>query len=248
METTRKAETRNETNYHGTDLRDVACFRDYASDETLRAMLRQPTYIRADAESRYEGNWAKQVIAKVTDYSRKHTQELPYHNFNHENDVAEVCDRIAEKLKLPARERFILHAAGKTHDLIVILGAKNNEVKTARRVNDLLITPEYNVAHTDAEEIGRTIVQTEVPQKPYTTLGEILCDADLANFGRTDFFEKSDLVRQELGINSGKGWYASCLNLLKNHKYHTQAARDMFDEQKARNIQKLEEMLGRAEC
>lgn len=243
-----ETKTRNEKNYRGANLDDVACFRDYASEEALRAMIRQQANPILNADSKYEGDWARQVIAKLTDYSREHTQNHPYHNFPHEMDVAAVCAEIARRLNLPAKDRFILAGAGITHDLIVIFGARDNEVKTARKVNDLIITPDYRVSHTDAEEIGRTIVQTEVPQKPYTLLGQIICDADLANLGRTDFFAKGELLAQEWNMPLDRKFYERQLAFIKSHEYHTQVARDMFDEQKAKNIQKLEEMLRGAEC
>jgi predicted metal-dependent HD superfamily phosphohydrolase len=235
METQRINQNQNQ----GTaDVRDTSGLRDYASEETLRAML-QPE----ETENPYNGIWAKQIIERVKEYSRQNTQAHPYHNFQHELDVAEVCARLAQELNLPARDRFVLNLAAPTHDLIVVFGAKDNEVKTARRVNDLLVSPEYRVSHNDAEEVGRTIVQTEVPQKPYTLLGEIICDADLASLGRVDFFEKGKLLALEWKMPLDKTFYERQLAFIKSHKYHTEAARKMFDEQKARNIAKLEEIL-----
>lgn len=47
------------------------------------------------------------------------------------------------------------------------------------------------------DEIRDCILATKVPQKPDGPLQEILCDADLFHFGKSDFFECDELMRVE---------------------------------------------------
>ena len=65
-----------------------------------------------------------------------------------------------------------------------------------------------------------------------------LLDADLANFGREDFFEKSELQRREIG-EAPHIFRAKTRELMLHHKWLTPAARDLWQGTKEENLQKL---------
>lgn len=82
-------------------------------------------------------------------------------------------------------------------------------------------------------------------------LAQLLADADVSNFGREDYSEKSERVFEEL-VGMGKaqdtpearvGFKKFGVNMLKTHKWNTEAARRLRDEQKAKNLAKLEQSL-----
>ena len=93
--------------------------------------------------------------------------------------------------------------------------------------------------------ISKNILATRMPQSPNSFLEEILCDCDLANFGRDDFFttcvnlrlEIENVTKTEIKI---KDWLEKTYNLLISHSYHTDIAKSYFDKKKQENLFKLE--------
>jgi hypothetical protein len=79
-------------------------------------------------------------------------------------------------------------------------------------------------------------------QVPSTPLSRYLLDADLANFGRDDFFEKSELQRLELGDDAAS-FRRKTLLLIENHVWLTPAAEKLWADTKARNVEKLREQI-----
>lgn len=183
------------------------------------------------------------TFRKIVAYSRQHTQTGLYHNYSHEKDVYRVARELGRMEGLDPREHYLLGISALTHDLIVEVKRKDNEERTAEQVYDILSCPEYGLSDKDREEIRKTILQTKDPQQPYTLLGKIICDADVFNFSRRDFLAKSELVRQELGIPAGNGWYEGCLKLLQTHNYHTDSARVLGSSWKSKNIALLERIV-----
>ena len=96
--------------------------------------------------------------------------------------------------------------------------------------------------------ISRIILATQFPHTPKTNLEEIMCDADLDNLGREDFYEKSELLRRELGAQgvakSPRQWYEGLLPFLEQHRYFTQAARQLRQERKEQYMREIKELLG----
>jgi hypothetical protein len=70
-----------------------------------------------------------------------------------------------------------------------------------------------------------------------------LLDADLANFGRDDFFEKSELQRKEMGEDQVL-FRQKTLILLQNHSWLTPAAHTLWHEGKEQNLQALIQTVG----
>ncbi|MFM1848362.1 MAG: hypothetical protein RL417_1836, partial [Pseudomonadota bacterium] len=75
-----------------------------------------------------------------------------------------------------------------------------------------------------------------------TGLSRYLLDADLSNFGRADFFEKSELQRLELGIDRER-FLRRTFALISTHSWQTDAARRLRQPTKEENIRKLSSIL-----
>ena len=75
-----------------------------------------------------------------------------------------------------------------------------------------------------------------------------MCDADLDNFGREDFFIKTELLRLELAKQnieiSPRNWYKNTLKLLEGHNYFTDSAKKLRKKGKEKHIQEIKELLG----
>jgi len=98
------------------------------------------------------------------------------------------------------------------------------------------------------EKVVTCIQATKMPQNPQSLLEEILCDADLANLGKNSYFSQSDLIRVEWENVCDKSfsdakWLEYEIDFLEKHSYHTDFAKNKFDDIKKSNIIKLRNKL-----
>ena len=88
---------------------------------------------------------------------------------------------------------------------------------------------------------------TRLPQSPQSLLEQILADADLDLFGRSDFLERNHKLRVELhafgNITTDEAWYNDQIRFMQQHRYWTTSARALRDSQKERNIEALQAFL-----
>jgi predicted metal-dependent HD superfamily phosphohydrolase len=173
---------------------------------------------------------------------------LLYHAYAHTEDVlSEVVD-LAVTDSLAAREIELLAVAAAWHDVGFIWSHTNNEPLAADATKRFLQnTKDFTIQ--EIELIGQMILDTALiadgtsfKQVASHPLSRYLLDADLANFGRDDFFEKSDLQRRELGeeIDSFR---KKTLALVRNHSWLTPAATTKWQAKKAANLTQLEQLV-----
>lgn len=189
-------------------------------------------------------NWAIEVAENFM-------MNLPigkyYHNLGHTLDphygVMAVADAHARSLGLddPEREKLAIMAA--FHDVGHVISNKDHEDIGAKLVEPAVYHL-LEMDETEAEEIFHGIRATKVlPEgnltSPSTLLERILCDADVDNFGRDDFFEKGELLRKEVGVEDKIAWYKGSIALLERHRYHTEPAQVLRNGQKQRNLEEL---------
>jgi hypothetical protein len=182
-------------------------------------------------------------------------KELPknlyFHNLSHTKDVLKVVETLAQKEGINGKGLVklktgaLIHDAGwlnqdrfpdKCHEEI---GAKMNYT----------ILPKFNYPMEDIPIYSDMTIATKIPQTPKSILEKILCDADVFNFGREDFFEKGDLLRKELAtkgvVFTDLEWYKNSLKLLEGHNFWTASARNITKVQKAENIEILKERISK---
>lgn len=193
-----------------------------------------------------ETNEYQKKIEFVKGIARALTPKLPYHNFRHAIDVYSAANTLAILGKAGYKDRFLLKTAALLHDIIVVPGLKDNENRSTEFARQYL--PKIGYSAEQAEKVGRLILATKMPQNPNGFLEELLCDADLDNLGRPDFFKLGEKVRIEFGLPKDKKWYQQQLQFLKGHHYHTEPAKILRNSGKQLNIQKLEKMLQEAKC
>jgi len=187
-----------------------------------------------------EGDQRK--IRLVTCVAKNLMPDLPYHNFcEHVVKIDQACARLAYEMDLPYSDRFLLATASRVHDIILVPGANDNEEKSAQFAKEFL--PQVGYGNAETQRVEGLILATKLPQNPRDYLEEIICDADLYNFGDESFFDCAECVRQELGIPNDEKWMENIYNLLTNHEYHTEVARALRNAGKKKNIRKLEKMI-----
>lgn len=164
----------------------------------------------------------------------------PYHNFEHACDVYEAVQRLADMEEVSFEDKYLLKTSALLHDVIMVPKNKDNEERSAEFCGSYL--PGLGYSSYEIEKTTGLILATKMPTKPSSLLEMILCDADVDNLGREDCLEKSECVRQELGIPQEQ-WYPMTLKFLESHKYYTESAKQLRDKGKQENIEKLKKLL-----
>jgi uncharacterized protein len=177
---------------------------------------------------------------------RELSPKLTYHNLWHtEKDVIPGCIRLAQHSGVTAEEMWLLETAAAFHDLGFTENTTNHELAGARIVAQVL--PRFDYSNQDIDRIIGMIMATRLPQSPRTRLEEILADADLDVFGRSDFFSRNEALRQEWAAFGReialKPWLEGQLAFLRSHSYFTPAARMLRRQMKEKHMEMLEEKL-----
>jgi predicted metal-dependent HD superfamily phosphohydrolase len=191
----------------------------------------------------------KTLLKKVELYATDsffHTdlEKLPYHNLKHTQSVVSNARHLAHHYQLSERDFFVVVASAWLHDLGYAIEREHHEAEGASAAGIFLINQSVDAA--DLETIKGCILATKLPQNPHNLLEEIVCDADLWHLGISDFGELSKRMRKEMEEMNHKKidkeeWRNQTINLFESHKYHTDYARMLLDDQKQKNLRKLKE-------
>jgi len=184
-------------------------------------------------------NKLKQVYRFAKNYMQENTNG-EYHNFRHAKCVTHAAIRLAEGEGVSPQEKFELETAALLHDIIVKPNGKYNEEWSAEISQGFLNFIGYN--EEEISSVYKLILATKMPTNPKSRLEKIMSDADVDNLGRSDFLERGEEVRKELGLPSGKSWYQIQLNFLKNHNYYTETAKQLRNKGLEENIEKVKKL------
>ena len=191
------------------------------------------------------------IIEKVSSFACEYIRnnmpdEYVFHKEKHTKIVVETALEIADGSGISDEEREILEIAAWFHDTGYAITYKGHEAESIRIATEFLAKEGYPEDKINA--VANCIKATQMPQSPNTLIEKIICDADLSNFGRKNFFERDDLVRAELEAVKQKKytdteWWIFAKELLQNHTYHTEYAREKFNKKKEKNILTLEGLI-----
>jgi HD superfamily phosphodiesterase len=171
---------------------------------------------------------------------------MVYHNFEHTKEVVESAKEIGKHSGLSDSEIEILLIAAWFHDTGIIEkynGHEENSIKIARE-----FLARNNYPSEKIDQISELILVTKMPQQPKNLLEEIICDADLSHIGRKGFNTRSQLLRAEWEAMLGKKandieWLKNNIEFIASNKFHTKYAKENFDEQRAKNLAKLQKRM-----
>lgn len=169
-----------------------------------------------------------------------------YHDIEHTLNVVESAKLIGEHNNLSDKDMEILLLAAWFHDTGLIYTYTGHEEKSIEIFNGFI-----NQNRLPAEKIERVanlIRATKIPRNPTDLLEKIICDADLSHIGQKGFQKRVKLLRQEWENMLGKKfsdieWMNSNIDFLTNNKFNTNYAKQVFEEQKQKNLEKLKKRL-----
>lgn len=177
-------------------------------------------------------------------------RDLYYHSASHTDDVLREAVLFALLDGLGEREIELLAVAAAYHDAGFMSSPVNNEAIGARMARAAM-EKSGNFTETEIDTVEKMILDTRLVstehglmQIPTLNLSKYLLDADLSNFGRDDFFEMGEKLRRELGYDRGL-FLRRTLELLVNHSWKVEPARNLREVQKQANLRKLQELVQR---
>ncbi|WP_296146596.1 Pycsar system effector family protein [uncultured Flavobacterium sp.] len=163
-----------------------------------------------------------------------------YHNFNHTLRVVNSVKILIENENVSPEDAELLLIASWFHDSGYVEGGENHEKRSAKIAEAFL--KDNNFPEEKIEKIKSFIIATEMTRLPETHLEKIMRDADCSHFGDKDYFNYSDLLREEWKATSGKEfskleWAEENLRFFVNgHRFFTDYAQRNWQPQKDANI------------
>jgi predicted metal-dependent HD superfamily phosphohydrolase len=180
-------------------------------------------------------------------------EHLYYHHSEHTtDDVLPTSVHLASMESISADDLFLLQIAALFHDTGFIERYHNNEEIGVRIAGEVL--PGFGFSTGQIQRIGNIILATRIaPVKERffqmagnDILEKIICDADLDNLGREDFFDKSANLYKEMGyfehVPDEKEWVDYMVFILESHRYYTASAIKLRAEGQKNNLAKALKM------
>lgn len=181
---------------------------------------------------------------------------LTYHGAHHTmSDVLPAVDRICQGEGVRGPEADLLRAAVLFHDLGFVESYYGNEPIGARIASRTL--PGFGFSDDEIGRVSELILSTEIRELEGAwvqvpgddLLKRILCDADLDNLGRDDFFEVSDTLRRELECqgehHTDRQWCVRQIAFVSGHRWFTATQRRDREPTKRRNLERLRQELSK---
>jgi len=180
--------------------------------------------------------------------------DLVYHGPHHTlADVLPAADRLCGGEGVEPNDRELVLAAALFHDVGFLETYDGNEPVGARIAGETL--PDFGFPPEDISRVQRLILGTAMKEVDGVwrqvpgddPLARILCDADLDNLGREDFFEVSATLRRELS-NQGRDftelqWLARQILFVSQQEWFTRTQRDARQAGKETNLAELRRQL-----
>ncbi len=189
-------------------------------------------------------NKASEYAAKII--SQKLPKGIVYHNLEHTKEVVETTEEIAKNSGISNSELEILLLAAWFHDTGITETYNNHEEKSAALAREFLENNKYS--SEKIEKVSNLIMVTKMPQSPKNLFEQVICDADISHIGKKGFNTRSQLLRAEWENLQNKKisdleWLKSNIEFVAGNKFHTKYAKENFEEQRFKNLAKLQKKL-----
>lgn len=170
------------------------------------------------------------------------TPDLHYHSLAHtQHFVVPACEQLAALEGVDSESLALLKTAAWFHDIGFVKQRADHEIVGVRIAAVSL--PNFGYTPDQIEQVGGMIMATRLPQSPRNLLEQLLADGDLAVLGHAAFFACNEALRRELAFNGSlftdQEWYSAQYKFLTEHQYFTNAARQLYGEQKARYMARM---------
>ena len=186
---------------------------------------------------------AENFVLELFESHKKET--LEYHNVDHTRTVVVRCKEIAAQYELSEKDLAVLYIAAWFHDTgHLFVEPAIHEIKS----NELM-KKFFALQGIETDDIvpliEGCILATRVPQAPKTLPEQIICDADTYHLGTKEFKTSNKKLKKEYIsrklIPADIDWNKQSLEFLELHRYFTPYCKELLEEGKQKNIERLRE-------
>ena len=184
-------------------------------------------------------------IIKIFDTTLRDGEQAPGYSMNLAEKL-KVAKQLIIKEQIDPQTSVIILTAALFHDAGMLINYKDHEIASVDIARNVL--PDFSYSSGEIADICSLIMVTKLPQRPESYEGQLLCDADMDNLGREDFFIQSFRLKLELELNgiatsSLKMWLSNLVQFLEDHKYYTKSAIEQRQQKKVKNLTELKEIV-----
>jgi len=173
-------------------------------------------------------------------------QELPksmyFHNFEHTLLVVEGVRLIGKQNSVTENQLLTLTLAAFLHDVGYTKQYIGHELASVKIAYEFLL--KNGLKHDQIELVSNCILATKYPQLPNNDLEKIICDADFYHFSLPNYLAFAARLKREWEenlrlVHSDMEWDAINIKMLVGHEYFTTFGKQILQEKKNLNIEKL---------
>ncbi len=173
---------------------------------------------------------------------------LYYHSPDHTKDVLRQSMELAREDALDSRDVLLLAIAAAFHDAGFLEQRPKNEPIGAQMAVQAM-AGSGRFTETEQQLVEQMILDTQLvmegpAQISNSRLSPWLLDADLANLGREDFWQQTELLAKELNMDMAS-MMPMTRALMQRHDWQSPAGKRLFEHKKASNFVALESELGK---
>ncbi len=186
----------------------------------------------------------------ATDILLSLPERLVFHNYNHTLEVVKAAQKISGFVNLTNDEHEVLLIAAWFHDTGFKESYEDHEEKSMEYAGKFLKEIQYPQEKT--EQVLSCIRSTKPGVEPVTLTEQVLHDADFIHLSKKSYFERVQLLKEEMEWHTGKSipdseWFSKNLRFLKSHKFYTSYGKSVLALKLKDNIKRQEKMLMKIE-
>lgn len=175
----------------------------------------------------------------------KLTPDHYYHNLPHTLSVVDAVRLLSARHEISNEDCELLEVAAWFHDIGYVKSYENHEAIGAEMAADFLKDLDYS--EENIATIKRLILATKISHEPTDQMEMILRDADLSNIGRADYLALLSGLRHEWEVFRNevydeRAWYQLNYKFVKEHKYHSNIAEEIYGIQHRQNEKTLKKL------
>ncbi len=174
------------------------------------------------------------------------TPAYTYHNIQHTREVASAAEDLAEANGLGESDTLAVLLAAWFHDAGITETYVKHEHRSAELAEAFL--SQHGCEERVIAVARRCILATDLAIEPASLAEQVLCDADLLHLASDEYWEHADLLRREWEVLLGhrstdEEWIHEQLAFMRSRRFHTEAAREGYQQRLEKNIRRLEKKL-----
>lgn len=174
-------------------------------------------------------------------YALDDKNNLLYHSEKHAIGVVARVNEIAAHYDLSEDQVIALNLAAWFHDIgHLYTTPTDHEIKSAELAEEWM--REQNLTEEMVGMVKQLILATKITTKPDSLMERIIKDADTFNLGTKEFKKTDKLLKEEMRLRNFTtllaGWDQNKLEILQNHEFYTDYAKELLNEAKQKNIER----------